>query len=477
MKRSVLPGGLPAIADPLPAEPDWRVLSEGGTTTPEAVRRKPPTLSRAIGMFAIGSLIALTGTLILVGIVVRQAAVTEALRDARAATDTVAVTVIQPALTDGLVSADPQAVRALDTVVRGLILPRRVVRVKVWDEDGRILYSDDARLGGQRFTLPDEELESLQTGQTRAEITDLNRTENQYENGSGSLLEVYRPVRTPGGHTLLYEQYLPIALVDERSNEVWRMFAPIIVGAALLLQVCQLPLVWALVRRLRAAAAEREALLGRVVAASDEERKRLAGDLHDGIVQGLAGASFTIAGTVGAVDRAGLPRTADDLRDAAGGLRDSIRGLRSMLVEMYPPSLAAEGLLPALRDLAAPLVARGITVTVDLPEPSGDDTDPDGLGLRSEDAALIFRVAQESLRNVARHSGAGRASLHLSAEQGCCVLEVSDEGAGMAVDAALHGDGHLGLSILRDLAEERGARLAIASQPGAGTRVRLEVRT
>jgi len=465
-----------AASEPSEAAPGFTVLAAGGTV-PDRPGPPRPTLRRVVGMFAAASLLALIGTLVLAGVVARKAAESEALRDARAATDMIAVTVVQPVLQDGLVTGDPRAMHALDRVVHDLILPRRVVRVKVWTADGRIVYSDDTRLTGRVFELDADKLQSLRTGATRADVTDLTQAENVFDPGDGPLLEVYRPLRTPGGTQLLFEQYLPNSLVDERGMEVWRLFAPIMVGAALVLQICQLPLVWWLVRRLRSAAAEREVLLGRAVAASDEERRRLAGDLHDGIVQGLAGASFTIAGTVNAVDRAGLPRTAADLRDAAGGLRDSIRGLRSMLVDMYPPSLATEGLIPALRDLAAPLVARGIAATVDLPTPSGSADDPDGLGLPPEDAALIFRVAQESLRNVARHSGAGRASLRLSAEDGCCVLEVADEGTGMDLDAALHSEGHLGLSILRDLAAERGARLAIASRPGAGTRVRLEVRT
>jgi len=139
---------------------------------------------------------------------------------------------------------------------------------------------------------------------------------------------------------------------------VWRSFAPITIGALLLLQLCQLPLVWAFVRRLRADQHERERLLRQAIDASTAERRRIAGNVHDSVVQGLAGASFVIAGAVDVVEDGGLPTVARDLRDAASGIRESIRGLRSMLVEIHPPSLADAGLAAALQDLVAPLRGR-----------------------------------------------------------------------------------------------------------------------
>ncbi len=442
--------------------PGWRVIADGrGRLSPGS----PPTLRRAAVMFAVGNLIALTSIALLSIWVCQRAAEAEALRDARTATELLVSAVVAPAVDDGLRAGDP-AFRRLDDVVRARLLGGATVRVKLWDADGRVLYSDRPELVGQSFDLGEEERAALGSGRTDAEVSDATRPENRFERGDGPLLEVYRPFRTPDGTPLLFEQYFRYSLVGGRGAEVWRTFTPITIGAVAVLTLCQLPLVWGLVRRLRRAARDRETLLRQAIDASTEERRRIAADVHDGIVQGLAGASFTIAGAVDHIDDAGLAAEAGELRDAAEGIRDSIRGLRSMLVEVYPPSIATEGLLPALADLAAPLRARGIDATAILPAVA------DGLSPATE--SLVFRVAQECLRNVARHSGARTASLDLHVSDTTVTLEVADDGAGMDLDAAMVRGGHFGLAMLRDVTEAAGALLVVRSGPDLGTHVRLE---
>ena len=82
-----------------------------------------------------------------------------------------------------------------------------VVRVKIWDARGRILYSDVRALIGTRYQLGDDELRALRTGGTKAELSDLGRPENRFERGFGNLLEVYLGVRTPTGQRVLFEDY------------------------------------------------------------------------------------------------------------------------------------------------------------------------------------------------------------------------------------------------------------------------------
>ena len=72
-----------------------------------------------------------------------------------------------------------------------------VARVKIWAEDGTIVFSDDARLIGTRYPLGEEELEVLREGGIEAEVSDLSRPENRFEVGGGDLLEVYTPVTSP----------------------------------------------------------------------------------------------------------------------------------------------------------------------------------------------------------------------------------------------------------------------------------------
>jgi two-component system, NarL family, sensor kinase len=462
----------------------WRVLADGRSRRP---RREPPSFRRTATLFALGSLVALAGIAVVGSAVAQRAAEEEALRDAREYTDLLAMNVLEPALldpalpVDGLFSGSAPALDRLDRVVRSQMMDR-AVRIKLWTPQGRIVYSDVGKLIGRSFQLDPEELGVLTTRTTSAEVSEVSRPENEFEKGSGPLLEVYRPVRLRDGTSLLFELYLPHRVIDQRGSDVWRAFAPITLSAVALLQLCQVPLAWGLVRRLRAAATEREALLRKAIQAAEDERRRIAADLHDGIVQGLAGASFTIAGALTTVERAGLTATAAELRQAADGVRDSIRGLRTTLVEVYPQTMRPEGLPAALRDLAAPLLARGLEVHMVLPEPAGATSrggiltgEAPHLGLSPTAEALIFRVAQEGLRNVAQHSAAARARLELRIADGVAVLEIGDDGVGTDPAATVGREGHFGLAILRDLVADADALLLIASAPGQGTRIRLEV--
>jgi signal transduction histidine kinase len=81
---------------------------------------------------------------------------------------------------------------------------------------------------------------------------------------------------------------------------------------------------------------------------------------------------------------------------------------------------------------------------------------------------------QEGLRNVAKHADAAHVTVRVHVQNGTASAEVTDDGRGFTPNGSL-GREHMGLELLSDLAEEAGGRLAVESQPGAGTRVRLEV--
>ncbi len=110
------------------------------------------------------------------------------------------------------------------------------------------------------------------------------------------MLEVYTRVEAPGGEQLLFELYLTDANLEARADELFRLFRPLTVGGLLLFLLLTTPLVWVLSRRADAAAADRERLLVMAADASDAERRRVARDLHDGVVQDLAGTSFALSG-------------------------------------------------------------------------------------------------------------------------------------------------------------------------------------
>jgi two-component system, NarL family, sensor kinase len=436
--------------------------------TPQPPRPAHRPRVRAILQFALPGLVAL----ILVGfgavLVFQQHGRDEAARDARQLTRAIGLGMVAPRLTDGLVRGEQPAIDALDRFVRTRVLPldRAIVRVKIWSRDGRILYSDEPRLIGSRYRLARDELEAFESRRVDAEISDLHGRENRFERNRGTLLEVYLPLTTrSGAQEVLFEIYLPYSSVAADARKIWTDFAPALIGALMLLWLIQLPLAWSLLRRLRRGQHEREALLVQAMEASEHERRRIAGNLHDGVVQDLAGLSLTLAA---AAERTAEPGVASMLAGAARSTRQSIRQMRSLLVDIYPANLHSAGLQAALEDLLAPLASRGLTTRAHV---NGD------LAAAPEVEQLTFRTAQEALRNVQRHASARTVDLRATVQADTLELLIEDDGRGFSPGAMrrARADGHFGLAMLADRAVGMGGRLTIDSEPGCGTRVRLEV--
>ncbi len=398
----------------------------------------------------------------------RRLAEAEAVNDAAKTANLLADAVGQPAVTEALLTSDPAAVAAMDKVVRERVLGRSIVRVKIWDPTGRILYSDEPSLIGQRFPMGAEERDVLAHPKTRADVSDLTKPENRLERNRGKLLEVYRPIWTPSGKPMLFEIYAPYEEVTSRTGQLWRGFAGVTLTSLLLLVVLLLPILWRLLDRLKRSQSQREALLKRAVEASTEERRRIAGALHDGVVQDLAGASFAVAGGAERAQSVGQPVLADELRLAAGTVRNSIGGLRSLLLDIYPPSLATAGLQGALTDLVSTLRSRGTSVTLEIvPE----------TGLDEAGERLVFRVARECLANIATHAAAQNVHVSLKRMERYTTMEISDDGVGFdAADQLDHpADGHFGLRVMGDVVADAGGELLVISAPGAGTRWLLRI--
>ncbi len=207
-------------------------------------------------------------------------------------------------------------------------------------------------------------------------------------------------------------------------------------------------------------AKEREALLQQAIDASDAERKRIASDLHDGVVQTLAGLAFSLAAR-------GSGKTEDpQLLEAAETLRSSVTDLRTLMIEIAPPDLGDTGVDGALRKLLEPLPARGIEV--ELEASSATHLPPDK-------TSLVFRVAQEAIRNVVNHSQATKVITKLRYVDGTVTLQVDDNGRGFsAADRSRRREeGHVGLHLLNNAVEASSGRLSLTSEPGHGTSLML----
>jgi two-component system NarL family sensor kinase len=449
-----------------PGRRHWVVLAD--TRRPDSPDEPTPlrrmVIVTAIAAVAVAALVGLVGSLL-----ARHTAENEAVHNVAQLTDVLARSVVQPALTDAMATSPKRATAVLDPIVRQDVVDQSLVRIKLWNSDGTVLYSNDPRLVGQRFPLDPDARHALTSPHTEAEISDLQRPENRLDRGQGKLLEVYRPVWTPNRTALLFETYFKYDSVVARSHQLWRGFAGIIltsIGALMLLLV---PLVWALVNRTRRARADRDRAAAWALAASDEERRHIAATLHDGVVQQLAATSFAAAGEAHRAASSGDGELGDRLSALASGVRDAIAGLRSLLVDIYPPSLHSSGVTAALRDLARSSTGSGATVDVEIDADVAD-------ALPSDAQESTFRVVQEALRNAVRHSQADRVTIAVAADaSGAPVVRVDDDGRGfdLADTPARDASGHFGLRLMADAAVASGARLEVASGAGDGTHLRM----
>jgi two-component system NarL family sensor kinase len=414
----------------------------------------------AVGLAVLAALVAL------LTMAARKAGTDQATNAASEVALVIAKGVVDPRLDARVLAGDQVALRGFDDAIRRYVLSSSLVRVKLWDSTGRIVYSDQPQLIGTRWTFDDEEMTAFREQRVESEVSDLNQAENRFETGFGKLLECYVPIRSSTGQNLLFEVYFRYNAVDQAGQAAWRRFAPISLGALIALVLLQVPLAWSLARRLQRQQREREALLRHAVEASDAERRRIAGELHDGVVQQLTGVTYALdAARLGKRD---AERQTEVITEAAAELRSGIGALRSLLVDIYPPNLAEEGLVSALVELAGGLERTGIQANLDLP-----DTDQ----FPAVTAGLLFRAAQETLRNVATHSGAREVDIKVSVQDGTVRMVIDDDGRGFDGDllAERSGGGHFGLRALNDLIAGARGRLVIRSAPAAGTRVEVEV--
>jgi PAS domain S-box-containing protein len=210
--------------------------------------------------------------------------------------------------------------------------------------------------------------------------------------------------------------------------------------------------------------AERTELLRRLVRAQEDEYRRIARELHDDLTQRLAG----LANDAGTIEQS--PGCPHDIRDKARGMREQLVALsesvHSLSHQMHPSILEDLGLVDTLRSECLSLNQRdGIAVKLDARDVPAD--------LPREVALCVYRVAQESLRNIARHARSEGASVRLIGTRRELVLCVQDRGVGFDVDT--RRERGLGLECMRERAGLAQGRLVVRSQPGKGTKVILRV--
>ncbi|HET9197362.1 MAG TPA: sensor histidine kinase [Solirubrobacterales bacterium] len=217
----------------------------------------------------------------------------------------------------------------------------------------------------------------------------------------------------------------------------------------------------AFLRMMRRLEAERRRAGSAALHAQEEERARVARDLHDEVNQSLTGLLLRLE----AAREAAPPELEGEIAATKALANQAMTELLSLARQLRPTALDDLGLAAAVGGQVEQLGRGEIEARLEV---EGDFSD---LG---DDAQLVvYRVAQEALNNAARHSGAARVEVRLRrAGNGGVVLGVTDDGRGFAFDESERG---LGIGGMRERALLVGGELTIESRPGAGTTVRLDV--
>jgi signal transduction histidine kinase len=412
--------------------------------------------------FVAGSLIALVAIGIVTLFVAKNLAEGAALREARTRGAALARVVAGPLVNADLRRGDKGHLSVLGDAMRSRQAEGGIVHIKLWDSDGQVLWSDEHTLRGRHYRLEPAVRQIFGTSNVVSHISRLDRDENELESDKGPLLEVYAGAIDADGVPLVFETYWSDAMIAEDRHAIMDRLAPVTLGSLTLFAVAVFPLAMSLGRRVDRTQSERNTMLRHAISAADLERRRIAQDLHDGVVQDLAGLAFALPSI-----RDQLPASpaADPARRVIDELKSvvqrDIAGLRSMLTETYPPGLEDEGLVAAVDALAKRGISAGVTVTVDVGALADE---------RLDDIRLVYRVIREGLRNVVRHAHAANATVSGTRAGADLVVVVADDGRGPG-GAAIES-GHLGLRVLADLLRDVGGTLELLPRTGGGTILR-----
>jgi two-component system sensor histidine kinase UhpB len=217
----------------------------------------------------------------------------------------------------------------------------------------------------------------------------------------------------------------------------------------------------AFLRMMRRLEAERRRAGSAALQAQEEERARIARDLHDEVNQSLTGVLLRLE----AAREAAPPELEPELAETKALANQAMRELLSLARQLRPTALDDLGLAAATAGQVEQLSRGEIEAEF--------SAEGDFSGLSNDAQLVVYRVAQEALSNAARHSGAGHVGVTLRRRENAGVeLEVADDGLGFAFDEA---EGGLGIAGMRERALLIGGQLTIESRPGAGTTVRLFV--
>jgi two-component system, NarL family, sensor kinase len=417
-------------------------------------RRSTPWLPLAATVSRYGLVgLALASVLsIAVGLFAAKAGDVQADRSAERAAAVVGGSVVAPLVTPALAAGDRAAQERLGAAVDALVVADIASAVTVRDAEGRVVWSTDAAAIGTSAPLSAAERTALR----RASVVPTGTTGQ----AAGS-----RPAFRTAAVGVTDASGAP-AVVDvtdtaTTTRPAWAHAVPVALTCLLCLEVVQLPLAYGLARQVRRRGTGDPALARAAAEASDGERRRLAAEVHDYVIPELSGLAYDL-------DAARLATVAPARPDpllarTAAGLRQNVGELRRLLSDPAPARLPADGLEAALEMLGGRM-GGGPEVSVSCPR--SDE-------LPRQVTEVLYRCAQESLRNAAAHSRAERVEIVVERDGDQVSMTVDDDGCGFeaAELAAREATGHMGLRTLGAMVADGGGSLTARSAPGQGTRM------
>ena len=201
--------------------------------------------------------------------------------------------------------------------------------------------------------------------------------------------------------------------------------------------------------------------------AAAEERNRLARELHDSATQSLYGVTMFAEAAARLLTSGQTEQAADHMREVRATASEALREMRLLIFELRPPILEEQGLEAALQARLESVEGRS-GLQFEFEAEGVDDLPPDV-------EEPLYRIAQEALNNALKHAQASKLSVCLTQDQQNVVLEITDDGVGFDPNKT-RTRGGLGLAGMEERAALLGGRLVVDSEPGQGTRVRVEVK-
>ena len=365
----------------------------------------------------------------------------------------------------GLRAGEPGSIKRVKQALSYRLNDGTFSHIVIFDAHGRVLWSDvDKMMVGDRVRVDHELAEALRTGKVVPRPPEDDDRHPVAIGGERTLLDVNVPLPAAQGGPVMFETYIDSDRIAAERDAISKKTLPIALGGLLLFQLAILPLAWSLARRIDRARRDQADLVTRSLRAFHEERRRLAQDLHDGVVQDLSAVSYSLPTVASALPDTREGSAARSRVDQMTGLlQQDLHALRTMVLDLMPTDLLETGLAAGLVSLAGRYADDNLDISVEVEE--GFDLDEDVMG-------VVYRVVREGLRNVQKHARAGHARVTVSQDADDVVILLTDDGRGLEPHA---GDEGFGLRLLKALVDDLDGTFDLFNGPTGGTEMRVHI--